>query len=159
MSDALVKIEEYFQHFHDGVERCRKIKSKGCFSAPDWQDAYERLYRLLNRYDKEKRKLDKSEREALANAFEDDVFIRSLPIYRAVGSHMQSDVARKGGVLIIRDVSGAPVELDAQTSALGLFEADVVNPDSKGRPYEIHHLDNLEVAERRLAKAIDELRK
>ena len=143
MSDALTTIEKYFREFRDGVERCRSAKSEGGFSAPDWVDAYERLYRLLNRYDFEKGKgrLDKPERAALSKAFENDAFIQDLLSFRVVGSHIQSDVAQKHGSLEIRDISGAVITID----------------DIQGRPYTIDHLTNLEEAEKRIAAAFDKL--
>ena len=160
MSDALTTIEKCFRDFRDGVERCRSSKSEGGFSAPDWVDAYERLYRLLNRYDFEKGKgrLDKPERAALSKAFENDAFIQDLMSYRVVGSHIQSEVAQKHGSLKIRDIRGAPISLVAETSAAAMFAASVITIDTiQGRPHTIDHLTNLEEAERRIAAAFDKL--
>ena len=158
MSDALASIEEYFQRFRDGVERCRSSKSEGKFSASDWEDAYERLYRLFNRYHKEKRRFAKSERTALSKPFENDTFIQSLLGYRVVGSHIKSNVALKRGGFEIRDGSGASVSLGADVSALEMFAGPVVTlNDIQGRPQRIDHLANLEVAEKRIAAAFDKL--
>ena len=155
MSAALTRIEEYFRAYCQGVERCRSAKSGGYYIREDYEDAYERLVRLLNRYNKEKRKLNKFEREALVNTFEDNVFIQSLRIYRVIGSHMQSDVAqKKGGILEIRDISGAPIELSAQTSALEFFAGHVANVHTPTGNQRIYHLAHLEEAEKLIAKAI-----
>ena len=158
MSDALARIEEDFQEYRDGVERCRSSKTEDRFSASVWKDAYDRLYRLSNRYLKEKKDgdLNKPEREECFKVFENDGFIISLlSSNRVVGSHVQ-----KRGSLEIRTASGAPVTLVAGTSALAMFAAPVVAlPTNKGNLHRIDHLADLEEAERRIARAFDKLRK
>ena len=157
MSDALATIETYLRGFREGVERCRSTQSD-FFNAPDWQDAYERLYRLLTRFDREKGRLDKLERTALSKPFENDEFIQNLRTYRVVGSHIQSDVAQKKGYLEIRISTDTPIHLVAETSAMAMFSASVVALDDvHGHTHKIDHLANLEEAERRFVKAFDKL--
>jgi len=148
MSEALDRILPYAHSFSELIERCRHDPT---FNAADWQDAYNRLNRLRDRYNHEKSNLDHSERQALIKVFEEDAFIEGLLHIRQIGEHVQMRSEP-----VIRSMTNAPIPICVETSALGFFQAPVVRvPDTTGQLHSINHLQNLKEAEKRIQRALD----
>jgi hypothetical protein len=147
MSESFSWIEKYFVDFSEGVERCRTATA---FNAADWQDTYNRLNRLRERYKKERANLSPSEQTALAKVFEQDNFIEGLLNIRQIGEHVQ-----KRTPPIIPVYTKTPITLHAETSAGAVFGAPIVRlTDTKGELHQTDHLHNLEEAENRIRRAL-----
>jgi hypothetical protein len=143
---AIDRIVDDARAFSDGVVRCHATP----FNAADFEDAYNRLSRLRDRYLKDKFSLDLSEQQALAKVFEDDKFIEGMLNIRQVGEHVQH---RTGAVL--RTTSNAPIILFSEVSAGSMFAAPVVHlRDAAGQLHLTDHLRNLEEAEKRVQRAL-----
>lgn len=146
MSEALNRILPYALAFSEGVDRCRTATA---FKAADWQDAYNRLSRMRDRYIHERSNLDPSELQALIKVFEEDTFIQGLLNIRQIGEHVQM---RKEPV--IRLMTNAPFPLVAETSAGSVFAGPVVTLQGpKGQVNPTDHLQNLTEAESRIQRA------
>jgi len=147
MSESFARIEKYFVDFSEGIERCRKATT---FNAADWQDAYNRLNRLRDRYLNEKPNLTPSELTALAKVFEQDTFIEGLLNIRVIGEHVQ-----KRTPPVIPLYTNTPIVLHAETSAGAVFNGPIVTlHDTKGQPHQPDHLCNLDEAETRIHRAL-----
>ena len=147
MSESFARIENYFVAFSGGIERCRTATT---FNAADWQDAYNRLNRLRDRYIKEKANLALSEQTALAKVFEDDIFIKCLLNIRLIGEHVQ-----KRTPPVIPLYTNTPITMPVETSAGAMFDAPIVRLyDTKGQLCQTDHLHNLEEAESRIRHAL-----
>ena len=87
-SEALQRIEKVFRDFRAAIERCRKSQPG---EPADLQDAYSRLARLRERYEREKdhRNLNQTELEPLSNVFVHNKFIEGLMNIRNVGDHVE----------------------------------------------------------------------
>jgi hypothetical protein len=150
MSDALDRILPYSLAFSKAIDRCRSASTSGSsFDAADWEDAYNRLSRLRDRYTHEASNFTSSERKALSKVFEEDTFIEGLLNIRQIGEHVQMREEP-----VIRLMTNAPITICVETSALGFFQAPIVRvPDTKGQVHSINHLQNLEEAEKRIHRA------
>lgn len=147
MSESFARIEKYFVDFSEGIDRCRTAAT---FNAADWQDAYNRLNRLRDRYLNEKLSLIPSELTALAKVFEQDAFIEGLLNIRVIGEHVQ-----KRTPPVIPLYTNTPITLHAETSAGAVFKGPIVTlHDTKGQPHQTDHLRNLEEAESRIRRAL-----
>lgn len=147
MSEALDRILPYAHAFSEGIDRCR---SATIFKAADWQDAYNRLSRMRDRYIHEKSNLDPSERQALTKVFEEDNFIEGLLNIRQIGEHVQ--MRREP---VIRLMTNAPFPLVAKTSAGSVFDGPIVTLHGpKGQRQPTDHLQNLTEAENRIQCAL-----
>src|SRR5437870_2119041 len=118
MSESFDRIEKHFVAFSEGIERCRTAKT---FNAADWQDAYNRLSRLRDRYLNEKPNLSASEQAALDKVFEHDSFIKGLLDIRQIGEHVQ-----KRTLPVIPVYTKTPITLHAETSAGAVFSGPIV---------------------------------
>lgn len=148
MSQALDQIESYLNEFSEGIERCANAST---FKRADWQDAYNRLSRLRDRYKKEKPNLTASEKKPLAKVFEDDKFIETLLDTRQIGEH----VTKRTTPTVAIYTTGATVKIPYEVSALPMFAGPTVTiPDTDGRHHHIDHLQNLREAERRITTAL-----
>lgn len=147
MSESFARIENYFVAFSEGIERCRTATT---FNAADWQDAYNRLNRLRDRYVNEKPNLTPSEKAALTKVFEQDTFIEGLLNIRLIGEHVQK---RTPPVIPLH--TNTPITMPVETSAGAIFDAPIVRlPDTKGQLYQTDHLRNLEEGESRISRAL-----
>jgi hypothetical protein len=147
MSEALTRILDDARAFSAGIARCRTSP----FNAADWEDAYNTLHRLRERYLTENPTLDPLERDALAKVFEDDLFIKGLLHLRQVGEHVRY---RQG--VVLRTRTNQPILLNVAASAGSAFAAPVVRlPDVSGQIRPIDHLANLEEAEKRIQRVFD----
>ena len=143
---AIDRIIEAARAFSEGVASCHAAP----YNSADYQDAYNRLNRLRERYIKEKSSLDPSEQQALAKVFEDDRFIEGMLNIRQVGEHVKH---RTGAVL--RTTSNAPIILFAEVSAGSMFAGAVVQlRDTAGQLHVTNHLRNLEEAEKKVKRAL-----
>jgi hypothetical protein len=158
MSEALEKIRDYAQDFSELVERFRCRSTIGTFKAADWEDAYNRLSRLRERYIREKSYLDPSERQALTKVFEEDTFIEGLLHIRQIGEHVQISGREP---VVIRSLTNAPITICVETSALGFFHAPIVrvHDETTGQLHSISHLQNIEEAEENIQRALDRVTK
>ena len=147
MSEAFDRILPYVQAFSEGIDRCRSATK---FSAADWEDAYNRLNRLRDRYTHEEPNLDPSERQALQKVFEQDLFIKGLLDIRQIGEHVQKRTNPE-----IRLFTNAPIYMPVETSAGAFFASPTVRlPDTSGDLHLTDHLRNLEEAEQRVKRAV-----
>jgi len=148
-TDALNRVERDYEAFSEGVARCQGAPS---YTPADYQDAYERLYRLKQRFMKEQKakSLGQSEYKALSKVFEKDRFIDSLLDIRNVSAHVL-----KGGDLAISTKDNELFNLPIETSAGALFaESRPVMNDISGEPRSVDHQKILEEAKRRVERAI-----
>lgn len=147
MSEHFDRIEAYFAAFSESIERCRTADT---FKPADWQDAYNRLSRLRDRYIKEKPYLTPSQQAALAKVFENDHFIEGLLDIRQIGEHVH-----KRTTPTVPIYTTMPIDIPVETSAGSMFEAPfVMLEDTKGRKHPTDHLHNLEEAKTRITRAI-----
>lgn len=147
-SEAFQRIEIYFEAFRTEIKKCR---TAAAFIAADWQDAYARLARLRDRYVKEKRNLDKPEREALSKVFEHDTFTEGMMNIRHVPEHIR----KRGSDFMLRTTTNAPITLDTESSAMAVFSASTVSlRDTDGNLHCVDHLKMLAEMEKRIAAAI-----
>lgn len=154
MSDALDRILSYAHDFFELVERSRCRNTIGTVTAADWEDTYNRLSRLRDRYIHEKPNLETSERRELSKVFEEDVFIEGLLQIRQIGEHVQK---RGDEPIVIRLLTNAPITICVETSALRFFQAAIVRvtDETTGQLHFISHLQNLEEAEKRVRAALN----
>jgi hypothetical protein len=149
MPEALNRILDYARKFSDKIEVCRHYPT---FNAADWEDAYNRLSRLRDRYLHEKPNLDPAEAQALRKVFEEDDFIEDMLKVRQIGEH----VHQGNDPSTVRLMTNATIPICVETSALGFFGAAVVRlPDIRGQLHSINHLQNLKEAEKRIQRALD----
>ena len=148
-SEALQRIESYFDEFCKGVKDCLTTQ---LFVRGDLLDAYSRLARLRDRFRAEKNNLNPSALAALSKVFENDTFIKGMMHIRQVGEH----VKRRGvDDLVIWTTGNAPITLSAETSAMSMFSAFCVTvTDNLGKPHPLNHLQMLQEAEKRITKAM-----
>jgi hypothetical protein len=147
MSEALDRILPYVHAFSDGIDRCRTAVT---FNPADWQDAYNRLNRLRDRYLHEKANLDASQRQAFQKVFEHDTFIEGLLNIRLIGEHV-----KKRTMPEIRLFTNKAIYMPVETSAGAFFASPIVRlPDSSGHLHTADHLGNLEEAEKRIQRAL-----
>jgi hypothetical protein len=85
MTDSLERIQKAFEDFRSLVEHCR---NEAMSDMADIRDAYARLNRLRNRYQREQKNLDAAERDALRKVFEEDNFITNMLIVRVISEHV-----------------------------------------------------------------------
>jgi len=146
-SEALKRIETYFDEFCRGVERCRRANS---FDPADWKDAYGRLARLKDRYEFEKRNLSPPERRALSKVFDNDVFTVGMLNIRQAGEHVI-----KRGDFTIRTASNEPIILEVGSSALAVFSGPKVVLDVvDGATHSLDHLEMLDEQVKRIRAVI-----
>ena len=146
-SEALQRIEGYFEAFRMAVDRCRATTG---FVAADWQDAYGRLARMRERYMKEKPNLHESERQVLSKVFEKDTFTEGMMNIRHVAEHV-----KKRGPFTIQTTRNVPITLDVESSAAAMFAASsVLLTDTDGDTHRVDHLGMLEEMEKRIAAAM-----
>ena len=113
MTDGLKRIENEFSDFNEKVEQCRDADSS---TIADIRDAYSRLNRLRNRYEKEKKTLAATEQAALKNVFEDDKFMEGMGKVRVISEHV---LERHGAVLSFPDNS--TFSITSESSAAAIF--------------------------------------
>ena len=152
MTEALGRIDNYFQEFRQVVDACRKAES---FKPADWKNAYGALGRLRDRYRHEKEDLTPGQQAALQKVFYDDLFIKGMMAIRQVSEHV-TYVSRDAPGPLIRTTWNEPIQLTVESSAIAVFSAPVVIlRDIANMPREINHLSMLEQAERRVGNALD----
>jgi len=152
-SEAIQRIESYFDEFCDGVKDCLRAE---LFVRRDLLDAYAGLARLRDRFIKEKEKhnLNPSELEALSKVFEKDTFIKGMMKIRLVGEHVQ----KRGEELVFDTTDNVPITVDAKLSATPMFSANRVTlTDITGSQNQWDHLKALQEAEKRITKAMSKL--
>ena len=146
-SEAFQTIQDYFENFRMAVEQCRMAAD---FIAADWQDAYNRLARLRDRYINEKSHLHRAELDALSKVFEHDSFTDGMINIRHVAEHI-----KRPGTFTIRTTNNAPVHLSSEASAMGIFSASmVVVHDTAGNTHRLDHLKMLTEMENRISAAM-----
>jgi len=147
-SPACWTIEIYFDEFCAAVERCREA---GEFFPADWKDAYNRLSRLRDRYNREKPNLTNLERDALAKPFKRDAFIEGMLAIRQIGEHVEQH-----DTIQVSFPSNYRITLPTGVSAMSMFARRIVSlTDTDGRTYQWDHLTMFEEAERRIASAME----
>ena len=152
-SEALQRIEDDFDAFRQKVDLCRN--SETC-TGGDIRDAYSRLNRLRERYELERDKgnLTYSQRQELENTLEYDVFLKGLMQLRQISEHVKLKSEP-----VIRTVGNAPIRLDQESSAAGVFaKATVFLTQNNGAPYRCDHLEKLEEAVKRIGRALQRAR-
>ncbi len=105
---------DVFPLFSEGIDRCRAATT---FKAADWEDAYNRLSRLRDRYlhEKDNRQLDPVEEQALRKVFEEDTLIKDMLKVRQIGEHVYQDNDT------VRLLTNSTIPICVETSALGCF--------------------------------------
>jgi hypothetical protein len=149
MSDGLKRIEEALREFSEQVSECRDNAKS---TMADIRDAYARFNRLRERWEHEfkARSLDPTERAALYNVFEDDVFIRGMGKVRGISEHVVMDDA------VLYHTDNSPFTITAASSAALVFSRRCVTLiDTKGNPHPWNHIKNLTEAERRITSAFE----
>ena len=150
MTGPLERIRSYFAEFQGSVEACRSADDA---SGPErLKNAYGALHRLRDRYlrEKAKQRLSPAQQAPLEKVFEKDKFIESMMLVRQVSEHV---VAREPIQLWTPD--NVPIGL-VKASAGEMFAARTfIVPRTEGEPRRIDHLQWLEVAKRRINKALD----
>ena len=149
--NPLEVIELYFEAFREGVKRCREAED---YHMAEWQDAYARLYRLRERFLNERSNLKPIARNELEKVFVYDTFIEGMMDLRTIGDHVTK---RREPVLYIK--GNVPVPLVVEVSALEVFGAPVVTLSGKRGSIVLKHLEHLDEAELRIAKAIHRAKK
>jgi hypothetical protein len=115
----------------------------------DIRDAYDRPYRLRERYKREAPTLSPTQKSALQKVFEEDVFIEGMCKMRGIGAHVET------GLTVLRQTDNSPFEVNAASSAAAVFaDRCVYLTDTDGECQRIDHLERLTVAEERIARAI-----
>jgi len=117
----------------------------------DIRDAYERFYRLRERYEHESnaRTLGQTEEEALRKVFREDKFIESVGRVRGISAHVET------GDVELLGLDKVAFRLTAESSAAAVYAARCVHlTDTQGRIQRINHLNWLTEAENRIARAI-----
>jgi hypothetical protein len=150
MSESLNRILLEVSAFSDGIERYRSTTP---YNAALCRDAYTRIYRLQERFDKEKRNgtLEPGEKQAFQELF-DDSFMRGMLNIRIVGDHAEKTRGKEHVGLL---VNGGPINLCAETSAGSFFPGPIGTVrDVEGRTYYIDHMEYLEKAEKRIQLAM-----
>ena len=115
-------IKTYFDAFEKAIERLGSLEHydmNACIAA------YEALHRLRERVKKEHSSLNSRQKSCLNKFFSDDNFAKGMSNIRTVAAHVQ----KRDGVetLTIVTTSNQPIELPIETSALQVFEDQVVN--------------------------------
>jgi hypothetical protein len=152
MTDALKRIEEEFEEFRSLVEHCRNE------ATPDMaviKDAYDRFYRLSERYEHEHdaHTLSPTEEAALRKVFKKNKVIESVGRLRAIGAHVET------GDVELLDPNKVSFTLTAASSEAALFAAPCVNlTDKKGQIIRINHIRWLTEAVDRIARAWQRLK-
>ena len=125
------------------------------------ESAYESLYKLKERIDKELENIDKTditniEEQCCRNIFQDN-FLKGLLDLRTVATHIQNDQALRNGTFSILSPEGATIELSPSASAIAVFSHNIfVLENQRFGADSINHLNNLREAERRIVKKLDE---
>ena len=122
MTDSLELIEKEFEQFRSLVEHCR---SEAKPDMANIRDAYERFYRLCERYDHEDAAgaLSKIEEAALRKVFRENKFIESVGRVRGISTHVET------GDVELLDPDKVRFTLTAKSSAAAMFAAP--NPDAR----------------------------
>ena len=152
MSEGLNKILLEVSAFYDSIERCRVSTT---FNAADYQDAYNRLNRVTERYvhEKENGRLEAHEDQALEDVLERDPFIKGMRHARIIGEHVQK--TRGETPVILLTTNTCPIPLLAETSAGSFFSGPTaIARDVQGKMYFVNHLAQLREAEKRLRQAV-----
>jgi hypothetical protein len=148
MTGSLERIDKAFEEFRSLVERCRdEAKS----DMADIRDAYERFYRLCERYEHEDEAgtLSQSEGAALRKVFREDKFIESVGRVRGISAHVET------GDVELLGPDKVAFTLTAESSAAAMCAARCVHlTDKQGQIQRLNHLKWLTEAENRIARAI-----
>jgi hypothetical protein len=91
----------------------------------DIRDAYERFYRLRERYEHESnaRTLSQTEEEALSKVFREDKFIESVGRVRGISAHVET------GDVELLGLDKVAFRLTAESSAAAVYAARCVHLD------------------------------
>jgi len=159
MSDALTRIENAFLAFRAALEKCREQKSSGAFNDSEWMTAYDKHYHLLNRYKKDKNKLNDEERHQLSKILGNNKLNQDLTKIRAIESHVKR--TRNTKKLVFHHIFSPPIEVDeSEVSALSVFAGPIVNfPDIHGELHPLDHLAKLEEFESSVERAFQNISK
>jgi Tfp pilus assembly protein PilE len=148
MTDGLERIDEAFEEFRFLVEHCRNEAKS---DMADIRDAYERFYRLRERYEHEDeaRTLSQTEEAALRKVFREDKFIERVGRVRGVSAHVET------GDVELLDPDKVGFTLTAKSSAAAMFAERCAHlTDKQGQIQRLNHLKWLTEAEARIARAI-----
>ena len=141
---------------------CKRVEAyRENIADPDRQKdsceaAYEGLYKLIQRINKELQSgaLNRQE-SSICHEIHDDHFLNGLLELRTVGTHIQSDTAKKRGYFQIYVPSGQPVVIPCEVSAGSAFSKNIFSlPKPSSGIDKINHLENLNVAKERIAKKL-----
>ena len=146
-NDALKRINNDYQEFIRGVERCETEE----FDPANVKDAIMRFSRLRERYLSEKTNLNTAACKALSKVFEEDKFVAGMMDLRQVTEH----VKKRDGVELVTE-GNVPILLDADTSVGAVFYGPIVYlTRADGEQEKIDHLKRLLELKKRVSKAID----
>jgi hypothetical protein len=148
MTGRLERIEKAFEEFRSKIADCRHEATS---DMADIRDAYERFYRLRERYEHEanERSLSPTEHAALRKVFEGDKFIESVGKVRGISEHVET------GDVELFDTDYVSATITAKSSAAVVFAArTALLIDNSGQIYRLNHLKWLTEAENRIARAI-----
>ena len=152
-----IKID--FDAFCQRVEAYRENIANPDRQKDSCEAAYEGLYKLIQRLKNELRSgaLNKQE-SSICYEICDDHFLNGLLELRTVGTHIQSDTAKKRGYFQIYVPSGQPVEISCEVSAGSAFSNNIFTlPKSSSGIDKINHLENLNEAKKRIEKKLEKI--
>lgn len=143
-------IKKYLAAFEQAISRLDALET---YDMNACIDAYEALHRLRDRVKKEYSTLNSNQKSHLDKFFSNDIFAKGMSNIRTVGAHVQ----KRDGVetLTIVTTSNQPIELPIETSALQVFEDQIVTlEDVHDVPCRLDHKEWLSEAQKRAAAAI-----
>jgi hypothetical protein len=111
------RIRRKAQAFYDIVARC---EASTAYDMDLYEDAYNRLSRLRDRYahEKDNRTLTQLQFTALRKVFEEDSLIKGMLKARQIGEHVQK---RSGSELMVQVYTDKPIYMPVEVSADSFF--------------------------------------
>ena len=152
MSVSYDRITLYFEAFSRRVDVYIENAANPYLHLDNAIAGYEGLYNLIQRVLKELESGDLSKQEKkVCCEIRDDTFLNGLLELRTIGTHVQSNTAKKRGDLTIYVPSGQPVEIPCESSAGAVFSRSIFEtPSSRTGVQSIDHKDNLITARSRI---------
>lgn len=159
MSVNIERIKTDFAAFCQRVEAYSQNYLNPSLQKDSCEAAYEGLYKLQQRINKEIRSGNLSNDQlAVCHQIVADNFLVGLLEFRKVGTHIESDTAKKRGFFQIYIPSGQPVEISCEVSAGAAFSNNIFRlPDPSSGITEINHLENLKTAKERIEKKLNKI--
>lgn len=156
MNISMERIKSDFAAFRQRVESYRENCANHGLQKDSCEAAYEGLYRLNQRINKELESGDLNNQEKhICHELLTDTFLNGLLELRTVSAHIESDSAKKRGYIKIYVPSGQPVELSCEVSAGAVFSNNIFSIlKSHSGIDKINHLDNLNTAIKRIGNKL-----